>query len=381
MSLKRIVIFSAVHLPNIGGVERYTDRLAHELVELGYSVTIVTNDTFKIGAHDCSEKGIDIIRFPCFPFVNGRMPIPKFGGAFHELWSELDRIECDGVLINTRFYFHTLLGLAYARRHKITPVVLDHGSAYLTFGSRFLDIFERIYEHAITWCDKRFHPNFYGVSTKSVEWLQHFGINAKGILSNSIDAEDYRLGSSGRNFRKEFNVAEDYLLVVFTGRFIPEKGIDVLVGAMRLLQDEPVVLMMAGDGPLKGNVEASGLSNIITLGRLNQSDIAALLLEADVFCLPTRSEGFCTSLLEASACGTASVITDVGGARELIPDDSYGWVLNDVSAEVIANKLKSIVDDRDVVSSKGDKARKWVEEHCSWRGTALAVLEAVLERG
>ena len=94
----------------------------------------------------------------------------------------------DGVLVNARFYPHSLLGMRIARRHGVRPVVLDHGSAYLSFSNPVLDPAVRLYEHAMTAWGRRYDAAYYGISRKSAEWLGTFGIRAEGVIPNAIDA-------------------------------------------------------------------------------------------------------------------------------------------------------------------------------------------------
>lgn len=371
-----LVIFSANYLPNIGGVERFTEGLAFGLRRLGHRVTIVTNNTFKLAGYEELCSGVSIARLPCFPFLHGRLPFPNTNSEFRKLLEQLMGEPCDGVLINTRFYIHTLFGLKFASKKAITPVLLDHGSAHLTFGNAFLDMFVQPYEHCITAIVKRCNPEFYGISQKSVEWLEHFGIKARGVIGNSIDAAAYRARASNRSFRSELHIGGE-LMLAFTGRFIPEKGIATLVDMMRRLQGERVHLVMAGDGPLRGMVEDASIDAIHMVGRLDTPDIAALLLESDLFCLPTRSEGFSTSLLEAAACGTPSLVTDVGGARELMPDESYGFVMHEADAGAFADVVRSIAcGDRDL-ATMGDRCIDRVEQQYSWKSVAQRLLEVI----
>ena len=86
-------------------------------------------------------------------------------------------------------------------------------------------------------------------------------------------------------------------MIAFSGRFIPEKGVSVLIEMMEMLDDLPVHLVAAGEGPLCGAMEESGIDKLHVVGRLKSGDIAALLMESDLFCLPSRSEGFSTALL------------------------------------------------------------------------------------
>lgn len=360
----------------MGGVERFTDSLASELVRRGHKVIVVTNDTHDMGVHEISSSGFEVFRLPCWNVLGGRYPIPIRNADYRSVINELNTRQLDGVLVNTRFYLHSLLGVHIAKRHGLRAVVLDHGSAYLTLGAPALDWAIARYEDAITNYLRRQPVDFFGISQKSVEWLAHFGVKARGIINNSIDAAAYRAQASNRSFRSELGIGDE-LMLTFTGRFIPEKGIATLVDMMRQLQGERVHLVMAGDGPLCSAIEDAKLEAVHIVGRLDAPDIAALLLESDLFCLPTRSEGFSTSLLEAAACGTPSLVTDVGGARELMPDESYGFVMHEADAGAFASIVHRMLQGGYDVSSMGDRCRRRVEECCSWDASARQLLKAM----
>lgn len=370
-----ICVFSALYLPSMGGVERFTDSLAAELAAEGHSVIVVTNNTHGLSDSEVLDNGVEVIRLPCKNLINGRYPVPIKNPRYRGLMADLESRQVDGVLVNTRFYLHSLIGVRFAESKGLRAVVLDHGSAYLTLGSRPLDWAIGRYEDGITAWLKRRDVDFYGISKKSVEWLRHFGIRAKGVISNAIDAEAYRAQASGRQFRKELGV-EDGLLVSFVGRLIPEKGIGALLEIMDGLQDRSVYLAVAGDGPLFDQVDTSPLSNVHAVGRLNSSDTAALLMDSDLFCLPTRSEGFSTSLLEAAACGTASLVPDVGGAREIIPNDSFGFVSERVDVNKYAEIIRSVDDGKFDLKAMGIKCRLHVEKLLSWSDVAACVVDA-----
>lgn len=373
-------MFSALCYPSMGGVERFTDSLAAELVRQGHEVVVVTNDTHGVGLHEISSSGVEFFRLPCRNLLGGRYPVPVCNADYRAVVNMLYERSFDGVLVNTRFYLHSLLGVRVAKRHGLRAVVLDHGSAYLTLGSSLVDFLIARYEDAITAHLRRQPVDFYGISQKSVEWLEHFGIQARGVISNSIDAKAYRGRSSGRSFRSELGIGDD-LMVAFTGRLIPEKGIAVLIDMMRMLESRGVQLVVAGDGPLRDLIEHANLQKIHLAGRLSAPDVAALLIESDLFCLPTRSEGFSTSLLEASACGTPSLVTDVGGARELLPDESYGFIVPEASAASFAGALKRIISTNIDLQALGAHCYHRVESTCSWSSTVERLLGALESAG
>lgn len=366
-------IFSALYPPHLGGVEAFTQGLARELAARGHAVTVVTNDTEGLGAGRSQDGAVEVVRLPCWPLVSGRFPVPRGCAERRELLAGLRERPLDGVLVNARFYPHSLLGMRLAREHGLVPVVLDHGSAYLSFSNALLDPVVRTYERGITARGRRYGAAYYGISERSAGWLATFGIEAAGVIPNALDARAWRDAASGRDFRGELKLGERPL-VAFVGRLIPEKGVRSLVEAFR---DERVLAsgatcVLAGDGPLAEEVHAVEGERLRWVGRLDREDTAALLCQADLLCLPSRSEGFSTTLLEAAACGCPALVTDVGGAREVTDDGSCGRIMADASAKTVAREVLCLCERRDELARMGERARLRVEERFSWDKTADA---------
>ena len=373
-----IAIFSAQFVPHIGGVETFSDSLSAELARRGHNVLIVTNDTEGLGSRDETPEGVEVIRLPCFPLLRGRLPMPRPCAERSELLAAVSRRRFDAVLVNTRFYPHSLLGMKIAKNIGLRPIVLDHGSAYLCFNNPVLDCVVRAYENAVTlWGRRHYDPVYYGISQRSVEWLDHFGIKARGMINNSIDADSFEGGASRRDFRLEAPLHDCRLLVAVVGRLVPEKGIVALLKAAKdpALVSRGVCFAIAGSGPLEREVRSAG-GNVLALGPISKGDVAKLLIQADLYCLPSRSEGFSTSLLEAAACGCPSVVTDVGGARELIPDVSYGTILPDMSAKSIVGAISCLADNPDVILEQSMRCRELVRKRFSWGASVDQLLQA-----
>ncbi len=383
MTLNTIAIFSAQYPPHLGGIEVFTQSVAQALAKRGNRVIVVTNDTEgdADGEARTDEDGVEVVRLPCIPLFSGRLPLPRLVKKRADLLLWLHAQEIDGVLINARFYPHSLLGMRVARDHGVVPVVLDHGSAWLSFGNPMLDPVVRLYESAMTFLGRKlYHPTYYGVSEKSVSWLGRFGISALGVISNAIDAEGYAGSSSNRDFRSELGLGESSFVVCFVGRLVPEKGVAHIIEASKSkqLRDRGVVFVLAGDGPLREQVEKSCCSNLKWVGALSRRDVASLMGESDLMCLPTRSEGFSTTLLEAAAMCCPSVVTDVGGARELIPDKSFGTILADASSESLVSAIVSLTGDPALLDEQRRRVHRLVCDGFSWDSTAQKVERACL---
>lgn len=379
--MSRYCIFSAQYVPHVGGIERFTERLAHALISRGHEVDIITNNTENIESRTIDGR-LSVLRLPCFPLFSGRLPLPKPCKSRAEAIRSIYGRRYDGVLINARFYPHSILGMRVARANRLRAVVLDHGSAYITFGSRVLDVAVRIYEHVITSVGKLYKPRYFGVSNRSVEWLHTFGIMGEGVIPNSIDAESYREDASSRKFREELGVEADELLIAFVGRLIPEKGIAVLLNTAKECASLGIRarFVLAGDGPLESAVRAASSVKVHYVGRLSQPDVSALLLQSDLFCLPSRSEGFATCLLEAGACGTPAISTDVGGAREVMPDDRFGFILQSCTSDAIVSCIQWSLSHKQELAAMGKALQKRVDSEFSWDQTAER-FERIMQHG
>lgn len=372
-----IVIFSALYKPSIGGVENYTEQVSKALIELGHNVTIVTHriDNSVEWEQDLRST---IVRLPCIPLLGGRFPIPKLSSTLAQLMDKLHAAACDGVLVNTRFYPLSLIGVKFARKKGLTPIILEHGSAQLTLACKPLDAAINVYEHGITTLLKHYHPQFYGVSSASCSWLAHFGIKAEGALPNAIDVPAFLSQASTRDYLQEYPSSCPGRIVSFVGRLVPEKGIRQLIDAMRLLDQQgfPATLFVAGDGPLKEELESTAPQNVVFLGSLGKPDVAALLSQSNLYCLPSRSEGFAVSLLEAAACATPSLVTRVGIAPELIRDNSSGTLLGSADANEIMQALISCLSNPNHLRSQGVTAQRIVKTTYRWRTTAIKLVNA-----
>ena len=375
-------LFSALYAPHVGGVESYTAGLAKELARRGRRVTVVTCRLFP--AHperETQQDDVEVLRLPCRPLLGGRLPLLRRTAATRRAMDELAASAPDRVVVNTRFYGLSLAGARFALRTGTPAFVVEHGSAHLSLGNPLADKVVEAYEHWATGRVKACGHPFCGVSAASLSWLSHFGIEGRGVVPNAIDLEAFAENASARDFRAELGVPEGAFLVAFVGRLVPEKGVDALLQAAqelaRRLPEGSMAFAFAGDGPLAAAVaQASG--NVFATGRLNAPDVAALLRDADVLCLPSRSEGFATTLLEAAAVGTPPVVTHVGGVEELGIADRRGIVLQDADPTTLAAALQEAHARRGECPAWGTRLHELAAQTASWTSSADA-LEALFD--
>jgi len=136
-------------------------------------------------------------------------------------------------------------------------------------------------------------------------------------------------------------------LIVSLGALIPRKGHDVVIGAMASLPG--ATLLIAGEGAERGTLTAQigalGLGERVRLlGSVPHGDLPALLGGADIMALASSSEGLANAWVEALACGTPIVVTDAGGAREVVTDPAYGRIVARDAAGFAAGIAELLAD-------------------------------------
>lgn len=377
-------IFAANYLPNLGGVERYTYNLSKKLVELGNKVVIVTSNTFNLVDVEEIDKDILIYRMPCYNVLNGRFPVLKYNKITRKLNKKLLGMPIDVVVVNTRFYIHSYYGVKLAKKKKIKPIVIEHGTNHFTVNNKFLDFFGEIYEHFITWLVKRNSKDFYGVSQACSDWLSHFNIESKGMLYNAVAIEEINkiLQVVNKDLLYKYNVQEDDIILTYTGRLVKEKGIEKLIKAFNNVSNkyDNVHLFVAGDGELFDKIKLEKNSRLHILGKISFEKVVGLLKYTHIFVLPTDyPEGFPTSVLEAVACKCFIVTTTSGGSKELIKDSSMGIIMKENTVEEIERSLIQTIGNKNYRKEAIEKSYEELLKSFTWDVTTKKLVKIVSE--
>jgi len=145
------------------------------------------------------------------------------------------------------------------------------------------------------------------------------------VLHNSIRPQLPAPDTEAQAVRSRFGVADDESLILAVGRLSKEKAhIDLIAAFSGLRKSTPEVnakLIIVGDGPERGRLEAAAESfgckeSVVFAGQ--SSDVWPFYFAADVFVLPSHSEGSPNVLLEAMAAGIPIVATEAGGVPEMV---------------------------------------------------------------
>jgi glycosyltransferase involved in cell wall biosynthesis len=194
------------------------------------------------------------------------------------------------------------------------------------------------------------------------------------VWAPGVALERFEPGDRSRA-RASFEIEEGAFVAVCVRRLVPRMGIDGLLDAWSALERElprGSVLLLAGEGPLHEQLAARAAraplrGRVRVLGRLSEDELVDAYRAADVAVVPTISfEGYGLVVLEAAACGTASIVSDVGGLPEVTAPLDPSLVVAAGDADALATRLRDAVGG--ALPSR-ERARDYAERF-SWPAVA-----------
>lgn len=163
--------------------------------------------------------------------------------------------------------------------------------------------------------------------------------------------------------------------VLSASRLVPDKGLFILIEAFRrLVRELPTArLLIAGEGPLESELKVAAKalteSGLVTFLGFRK-DVPDLLMGADVFAIPSLSEGLGSTIVEAMLARTPVVGSAVEGIPELIQNGTTGILVQPGDAEGLFNALLKLAYDKNLKSQLAEKAYDWATHSC---GPAIMV--------
>ena len=189
------------------------------------------------------------------------------------------------------------------------------------------------------------------------------------LVSGGVDDVFFADRSDQERWRERLGVGSG-LLVLTARRLEPRMGVENLVEALSLLDDERVVLAVAGTGPSENEVARRardlGLGDRVRLlGRVSEDDLRSLYAAADLFVLPSVAyEGFGMSTVEALAAGTPVLGTAVGATPEIVADLGADFVAATADPGTLATAIGRVLPL--LGAELRSRARRLAEERYRW---------------
>jgi glycosyltransferase involved in cell wall biosynthesis len=174
------------------------------------------------------------------------------------------------------------------------------------------------------------------------------------VQHNSIRPRPLVSPAEALAMRSKIGIAPDESMLLAVGRLSKEKAhVDLLAGFTRLRETNRELkckLVIVGDGPERGALEAAARSwgiNVDVIFTGQENDVQPFYAAADVFVLPSHSEGSPNVLLEAMAANLPIVATDVGGVPEIVENNESAVLVPANDPNAMAAAIARVLNDQD----------------------------------
>ncbi|HBZ56467.1 MAG TPA: glycosyltransferase family 1 protein [Syntrophobacteraceae bacterium] len=369
-----------------GGMSVYVGEVSRRLAENGCAVDIFTRLQH--------SKSVEMME----PFPNVRVihlaagppaPLPHLV-LYHLLPKFFENLEAfrttQGIhydLVHSHYYLSGQIG-QWARKRWLVP----HVSMFHTLGllknriagsEKEPELRVTLERYLAAKCDcilagtareKRHLIDLYGVLPQKIQ-----------VVPCGVDRDRFHPGDKGEA-RARLGLNGTARVILYVGRFDPIKGVDRLLEAAHRLRPHlnlRVVLVGGGgdrapeDEALRSKCRKLSMEDCVSFaGRKNHDELADYYRAADVLVLPSHYESFGLVVLEALACGLPVVAMRVGVVEDVIRNGLNGWIVEDNSAESLAEGMRRVFEGQGAPWKTVDMIGATVEDY-DWRVVADAI--------
>ena len=190
------------------------------------------------------------------------------------------------------------------------------------------------------------------------------------VIPNGIDLQRFKPG------KREWLPPR----LLFVGRIVYQKGLDLLFSALGELRHLPWELWLAGDGAQREHLTNLAKRLEIAerghfLGWQSKEGLTHLYRQANLFIFPSRHEGMPNAVLEAMASGLPVVASRIAGNEELVIPGETGLLVEPGDVTSLRNALRDLIPDAKRREEMGIQARRRVEKFYDWQSVSDQYLE------
>lgn len=379
-----------------GGQNVYVGQLARQLGALGHQVDIFTRreDPAIAEIVDFADnvRVVHVLAGPARVIKKEKL-LPLMDGFADEMRAFF---EANGVpeLIHAHFFMSGLVGIELARTFAIPAVVTFHALGKVRrlhqksadgFPDARFQIEERIVAEAdriIPECpeDERDLLSLYGADPLRLR-----------MVPCGYDPDEFTPVPQAEA-RAALGLPLDLPIALQLGRMVPRKGVDTAIAALAHCDADAQLIIVGGSSPqpdpardpelarLIAVAEANGVSGRVTFTGSRGRDVLKLYYgAADIFVTAPWYEPFGITPLEAMACATPVVASDVGGLRYTVEEGVTGLRVAPRDSEALGTAMAALLGDRPRAAAMGEAGLARVRERFTWRQIALQMEEVYRE--
>ena len=370
-----ILITVGIFPPDIGGPASFVPKIAKYLINKGHNVKIICLSDKE---HLTYKDDINVIR------INRSSPIIfRWLKTIVKIYSNSKK--SDLIFVNGLGTETTIANL-FIRKKVIRKIVGD-------------PVWERVYnKNLIDESFDDFQENNHGLSISLQKMIRNWSINKSNLiitpsqhLKNFIDKIGFDKNifviNNGVNIEQHNKVVleNNIIQLLVVSRLVSQKNIDSIIKAIKVMENENIILNIVGDGSeinnLKLLVKKYELDKKINfIGKIENTKLNEYLKNADIFIQASNYEGLPHSILEAMNFEIPILSTDVGGCSVLLNKGERGYIIPMPVSEVeISEGIRTIINNKDEARSKVKLAKNYLNQEHNFNTNAEIYHEKIKE--
>ena len=353
-----ILITVGIFPPDIGGPASFVPKISDFLIENGHNVKIICLS--EVG-NIHTEDNLDVIRIK----RSNNLPI-RWINTIYQIVK--NGIRSDLIFVNG-------LGVESA----IANLILQKQLIRKIVGD---PVWERAYnKKRITESFDDFQNNKHSFLIEVQKLLRNWSINsAEIVITPSDNLKSFVSGigysqkilkiNNGVNITdiNRANESKADINLIIISRLVVQKNINIVIEAMKLLDNKNLKLSIIGEGgefsKLESAIHDLNLQNQVQLlGKVDNNKISQFLLTADIFIQASDYEGLPHSVLEAINYEVPILSTETGGCKDLLNDGERGFIIPmPPDKKVIAENISFIIENKAEATKRADEAKSFINK-------------------
>jgi len=345
-----------------GGQNVYVRELGRALRALGHPVRVYTRQRNSSGALDVVDlDGVTVVRLPCGPagYIPRTQLFPYLPEFIVQASSWAREHPCDPGVIHSNYWLSGWVGMALARHWQTPHVHTPHSLGAVkdeAMAAEGADSAVRlnVEEEIATQADAL-------IATSPADLIarnRHYSVVGQPeVIPCGYNPAIFHPGDR-EAARARWGIPRENPVIAYVGRFDPGKGLNTLMEAFEQLQSHPKLQLILAGGFVPGGTDEAEYTRwrswvsaqpwhnrVHWLGRMDSEDVADVYRAASIVVVPSRYESFGMVALEAMACGTPVVASDVGGLRQTVIHRETGLLFPVGDSEALRHACEHLLSD------------------------------------